>query len=72
MFTFKALLVMLITAIAAVPVTIAGRLIAAGGLPNGGPISSQVGAPGPVAGVGLPVLAAVGAIIWIRTRKRRS
>ena len=71
MFTFKALLVMLIMAIAAVPVTIAGRLIAAGGLSGVGPISSQVGAPGPVAGIGLPVLAAAGALIWIRARKRR-
>ena len=36
MFAFKALLVMLIMAFAAVPVTIASRLIAAGGLPAGG------------------------------------
>ena len=36
MFAFKALLVMLIMAFAAIPVTIASRLIAAGGLPAGG------------------------------------
>jgi len=31
----------------------------------------QVGAPGPVAGVGLPILAVAGGIFWIKSRKRR-
>lgn len=32
---------------------------------------SVVGAPGPVAGIGLPILAVAGGFIWIRSRKRR-
>ena len=33
--------------------------------------SKAVGAPGPVAGAGIPVLAAVGGYIWYVRRKRR-
>ena len=32
---------------------------------------AMLGAPGPVAGVGLPILAVVGGVIWINFRKRR-
>jgi len=38
----------------------------------GGSKGHIVGAPGPVAGVGLPVLAVVGGIAWIRRRRRKS
>lgn len=30
-----------------------------------------VGVPGPVAGVGLPILAVAGGIVWVLARKRR-
>ncbi|MGV8854211.1 MAG: hypothetical protein ACOH2L_06160 [Devosia sp.] len=30
-----------------------------------------VGAPGPVAGIGLPILALVGGFLWKKSRKRR-
>lgn len=30
-----------------------------------------VGAPGPVAGIGLPLLAVAGGLVWIKSRKRR-
>ncbi len=36
---------------------------------NGGP---QLGAPGPVAGIGLPLVAVIGGIAYVRSRKRRS
>jgi hypothetical protein len=35
---------------------------------NGGP---QLGAPGPVAGIGLPLVAVIGGIAYVRSRKRR-
>lgn len=31
-----------------------------------------VGAPGPVAGIGLPILAVAGGLVWLKSRKRRS
>ncbi|WDR03475.1 hypothetical protein PSQ19_05080 [Devosia algicola] len=33
---------------------------------------TMVGAPGPEAGIGLPILAIAGGFIWIKLRKRRS
>jgi hypothetical protein len=42
-----------------------------GGTPGVGASGAMVGAPGPVAGVGLPILAMVGGVIWIKFRKRR-
>ncbi|MBW4656723.1 MAG: hypothetical protein KME20_27310 [Kaiparowitsia implicata GSE-PSE-MK54-09C] len=33
--------------------------------------NAVVGAPGPVAGIGLPILAVAGGLIWIKSRKRR-
>jgi hypothetical protein len=32
----------------------------------------QVGAPGPVAGVGLPLLVVAGGLFWVRSRKRQA
>ena len=37
----------------------------------GGKPKPTIGVPGPVAGVGLPVLAAGGGVMWVRSRKRR-
>jgi len=36
----------------------------------GGSHGPLVGAPGPIAGVGLPILAAAGALVWIRRERR--
>jgi hypothetical protein len=44
---------------------------AAGSNLAAGTSSTMVGAPGPVAGVGLPILAVVGGLAWIKSRKRR-
>ncbi|HUH76696.1 MAG TPA: hypothetical protein VLZ53_04975 [Devosia sp.] len=44
---------------------------AAGTNPAAGTSGTLVGAPGPVAGVGLPILALVGGLVWIKSRKRR-
>lgn len=33
--------------------------------------SHSVGVPGPAAGVGLPILAVAGGLVWILSRKRR-
>lgn len=35
-----------------------------------GPHKPMVGAPGPIAGVGVPILAAAGALVWIRRERR--
>jgi hypothetical protein len=43
-----------------------------GGGPGGSRSVTMVGAPGPVAGIGLPILAVAGGLIWIKSRKRRS
>lgn len=43
----------------------------AGTNPGGGAAGTIVGAPGPVAGVGLPILAVVGGLAWIKSRNRR-
>jgi hypothetical protein len=40
--------------------------------PGGSHGGTMVGAPGPVAGIGLPILAVAGGLIWIKSRKRRS
>jgi hypothetical protein len=39
--------------------------------PGGSHGGTMVGAPGPVAGIGLPILAVAGGFIWIKSRKRR-
>ncbi|MET3896558.1 hypothetical protein ABIB57_000482 [Devosia sp. UYZn731] len=39
--------------------------------PGGSKGGTMVGAPGPVAGIGLPILAVAGGLIWIKSRKRR-
>jgi hypothetical protein len=37
---------------------------------SGGHNGQMVGAPGPIAGVGLPILAVAGAYVWVRNRRR--
>jgi hypothetical protein len=70
--TFFAL-VLAIT-LSAVPMAIANQPADRGDTPGlgWGPGGRVVGAPGPVAGIGLPILAVAGGFIWIRSRKRRS
>lgn len=64
-------------ALAAGPVAVAGPPPDRGdtpGLgwgPGGSGGSSVMGAPGPVAGIGLPILAVAGGLIWITSRRRR-
>lgn len=38
--------------------------------PGGSKGGTMVGAPGPIAGIGLPVLAVAGGLIWIKRRRR--
>ena len=71
MFTLKALLIALgITLLGSLGLIVGGQAWGWGpGGNGGGPI--MVGAPGPIAGVGLPVLAVVGGLMWVRSRRRR-
>jgi hypothetical protein len=68
----------LVFALCAVPVAMASQPADRGdtpGLgwgPGGSHGGTMVGAPGPVAGIGLPILAVAGGFIWIKSRKRRT
>ncbi|MET3900464.1 hypothetical protein ABIB57_004430 [Devosia sp. UYZn731] len=61
----------------AVPVVMASQPADRGDTPGlgwgsgGSKGGTMVGAPGPVAGIGLPVLAVAGGFVWIKSRKRR-
>lgn len=67
----------LVVTLCATPVVIASQPADRGdtpGLgwgPGGSKGGTMVGAPGPVAGIGLPILAVAGGFIWIKSRKRR-
>lgn len=72
MFTLKALLIAIfITLFGSLGLIVGGQAWGwgQGGGNGGGP--AMVGAPGPIAGVGLPVLAVVGGLMWVRNRRRR-
>jgi hypothetical protein len=67
----------LAVALSAVPVVMAdqpadrGDTPGLGWGPGGSHGGTMVGAPGPVAGIGLPILAVAGGFLWIKSRKRR-
>jgi len=69
----KLFALVLAVALSAVPVVMAVQPADRGNTPGlgWGPGGSMVGAPGPVAGIGLPILAVAGGFIWIKSRKRR-
>lgn len=71
MFTIKTLIAVLIVAFATSPVAVAAWLASRNDSFGLGAISSGalVGAPGPVAGVGLPILAVAGGLFWLRKRR---
>ena len=68
-----ALTLALTLAIAAAPAAMAGSFdkgpTPGNGWGKGG--RPVVGAPGPVAGIGLPILAVAGGVFWVKSRKRR-
>lgn len=71
----NSLLLALPVLLAAIPAAMAAQPPDRGDTPGlgwgqGG--SHSVGVPGPVAGVGLPILAAAGGLVWILARKRRT
>ena len=71
--TLKKLAVALSIALVATPAVLAAKPPDRGDTPGlgWGKGGSQVGAPGPVAGIGLPLLAVAGGLFWITSRKRR-
>lgn len=60
-------------ALVATPVAMADKPADRGDTPGlgWGKGGSQLGAPGPIAGIGLPLLAVAGGMFWIKSRKRR-
>ena len=69
----KTIAIVLAIAFSTVPPAMAEKPADRGDTPGlgWGKGGKQVGAPGPVAGVGLPILAVAGGIFWIKSRKRR-
>jgi hypothetical protein len=73
----KLFALVLAVALSAIPVVMAvqpadrGNTPGLGWGPGGSHGDTMVAAPGPAAGIGLPILAVAGGFIWIKARKRR-
>ncbi|MGN6487440.1 MAG: hypothetical protein ACTHLT_06430 [Devosia sp.] len=71
----KSLAVALALVFAAIPAAMADQPADRGDTPGlgwGAGGNHSVGVPGPVAGVGLPILAVAGGLVWILARRRRA
>jgi hypothetical protein len=72
MSTIKSLSVALALVLAAIPAAMAAPPDRGDTPGLGWGQGGSVGVPGPVAGVGLPILAVAGGLVWILARKRRT